>query len=113
MIESAQCPVCGQARRLYPRPITCLHCGFVEESRVFLRPGDKRQVCFSPDHVKEIRYGFVPNAHTWHLAAKITHSSIEIKKGHLLRRIIIPDGRSFVEVRYDRKGIEDKISFRF
>jgi hypothetical protein len=90
------------------------------ESEVLLRPGDERQVFFSSAHVVEIRYGFVPKPHTWHLAGKITHrfsdsrhSSIEIKKGHLLHRIIIPDDRSFVKVRYDRKGIDDKISFRF
>lgn len=113
--ERVECPKCGQARLIYPKPI-CLHCGFREErqeSKVFLYPGDKRQVCFDPTHVTEIRYG-LPKSGTGHLAGKITNSAIEIKKGNLLQRIIkLFDGRAFVEVEYDRKGIKDEISFRF
>ena len=97
--ERVGCPKCGQARRIDPKPITCLHCGFIEE-KVFLGPGDKRQVFFDPTHVTEIRYGS-PKSGTGHLAGKITSSGIEIKKGNLLQRIIkLFDGRAFVEVEY-------------
>lgn len=115
--ERVGCLKCGQARRIYPQPATCLHCGFIEErqeSKVFLGPGDKRQVCFEPTNVTEIRYE-PPKSGTVHLAGKITSSGIEIKKGNLLQRILKSfDGGAFVEVEYYiRKGINEILwSFR-